>query len=427
MNFCEQINNTKILMKMNVTILTPIFPPEQVISAKTSYQIATEMQKRGHQVLVLTAFPSRPSGNLFPGYSRTLYNNKIQSTGYKLVRCFSYFSKHSSIISRTLENLSFGFTSGLFFLFSPPTDVIYVNTWPIFAQGIISLVAHLKRVPIVLSVQDLYPESLSSQGRIQMGGLVYRFIIAIDRYIARGCKSIILISDRFARSYMDLRGIPPEKINVIPNWIESRLVQQIPKEKYRLKCSIPKNVFVLVYGGNIGRAAGVENIIEALESVKSDREIVMIVAGSGTNLEACRVLAKNLSKRRVIFHSPWFEEETSEVLGAADILVLPTSGDQSLASVPSKMITYMLAARPILAVVHGASDTADLIGKTGCGWVVPPDSPEQLARKIEEVSKISNVRLAKMGQSGREYALQNFSSEICLPKVIDIILTVAKP
>jgi len=325
-----------------------------------------------------------------------------------------------------MEYLSFGITSSLALLFSEKPDVIYANTWPIFAQGLVCLVARLKKIPLVLSVQDIYPESLVCQGRIRENGWVFRILLAIDRVITRRCSSVIVISDRFTHSYSGLRGIPLEKIKVVPNWIDSQAVRLTPKEKYRQRSGISKEAFVLVYGGNIGMAADVETVIKALEYVKSEREIVLIVAGSGSNLQTCQILSGYLSNARVIFHTPWPIDETAEVLGAADVLVLPTHGNQSLVSVPSKMLSYLLSARPILATVSKESDIAEVIGKTGCGWVVPPDMPELLARKIEEVSKISEDQLIKLGQSGREFALQNLVSEICLPKVIEAILSAVK-
>ena len=186
--------------------------------------------------------------------------------------------------------------------------------------------------------------------------------------------------------------------------------------------------FVLVYGGNVGVAAGVETVIAAMRLVKTGRETVLVIAGSGSQLAACRKLAQGMDgmpEVRVLFHSPWAAEETSQVLAAADVLVLPTRGTQSLASIPSKLLAYLLAARPVLALVLPESDTAGVIEAAGCGWVVPPDDPERLAGKIAELAGLPEQLLEQMGAAGREYALQHFSAETCLPKVIEIIQNAA--
>jgi glycosyltransferase involved in cell wall biosynthesis len=109
------------------------------------------------------------------------------------------------------------------------------------------------------------------------------------------------------------------------------------------------------------------------------------------------------------------------VLSAADLLILPTRGEQSMASIPSKIISYMLAARPIIAMVLKDSDTADLIDKTNCGWVIDPDNPTHLSDKIKEVSNSDGRSRRQKGLMGREFALNNFSREACIPKLMNLL------
>ena len=124
---------------------------------------------------------------------------------------------------------------------------------------------------------------------------------------------------------------------------------------------------------------------------------------------------------RIIFHTPWAYEDTSKVLAAADVLVLPTKGEQSLASVPSKLLSYLLASKPILAMVLPESVSADVIEKAACGWIVSPNNIDLLAKKVDKLASLPEQLLDKMGYAGRQYALQNFTTESCLPKVIEII------
>ena len=135
---------------MRVLIVSPLFPPEPVVSSQTSAQIAHSLIERGHDVTVITAFPSRPAGKLFPGYSRRLFQ-RTQESGFTLIRCFTFLSSKSSMVSRFLENISFGLTSGLSVLTAQKADVIYANTWPIFASGILSAVSRLRHIPMVIN------------------------------------------------------------------------------------------------------------------------------------------------------------------------------------------------------------------------------------------------------------------------------------
>ena len=407
--------------RLKVSIITAVFPPEPVVSSLTSASLADELIRQKLGVTVITNLPNRPAGKLYTGYKRVLLTAEDNPRGFRLLRCFSFLSSESSLLSRWLENISFGLTSSLALLFSSRQDVVYANTWPIFATGLTCLVCKIRSVPIVLHVKDMYPESLLTQGRLKPGQGLYKLLLLIDRWIAGQASAIIVLSEGFAGGYTQVRRIAPSKVHVIPDWMDSGSVVVLGKNDYRQEIGVSGDAFVLVYGGNIGVAAGVETLIDALNKVKTNREIVLVIAGSGSQLAACRKLAAGITNVRIMFHTPWASDETSKVLAAADVLVLPTRGTQSLASVPSKMLSYLLAARPVLAAVLPESDTARVIDKAACGWVVPPDSSDLLARKIEELAGLPEQLLAKMGFAGRQYALQNFTAETCLPKVIGII------
>ncbi len=406
---------------MKIVIISAVFPPEPIVSAKTSYSLAVGLVHRKHLVSVITNFPNRPAGKIYKGYKRSLYSTENNTAEFRLVRCFSFLSKDSSSLSRMMENISFGLTSSLYLLFCQRPDAVYSNSWPVFATGLTCLVCNVRQIPLVINVQDMYPESLAIQGRIQQYQWLYRFLFSIDKWIAKHAKEVIVLSKSFAQIYIRTRQVDSEKIHIIPNWVDQDSVTQMKKGDYRNEKGIPLDAFVIVYGGNIGKAAGVETIIKAMARLNNNKNIFLVIAGSGSELSTCQKLASNIKNVCIVFHNPWEPEETSKVLAAADVLILPTQGTQSLASVPSKLLSYMLAARPVFAIVLPESDTAQVINDAGCGWVVSPDNVNQLAEKIKELSTTPLNVLEKMGLLGRAYALNNFTTEVSLPKIIEII------
>ena len=124
---------------MNIVIVSAVFPPEPVVTAQTSFQIADELFHDGHQVTVLSPFPNRPDGRLFKGYRRSLYRR--ESMGFSVIRCFSFLSRKSTMGSRLLENLGFALTCSGRLLLLPRPDVLYMNTWGIFCSGLVSAAA----------------------------------------------------------------------------------------------------------------------------------------------------------------------------------------------------------------------------------------------------------------------------------------------
>lgn len=407
---------------MRILIASCVYAPEPIVSAQTSAQIASALRAKGHAVRVVTNFPNRPAGKLYPGFSRRFAQREITAEGIEIVRCFTTLSPESTMRSRMLENLTFGLTSGWQVLTGVKPDVIYANSWPIVATGILCLIAWLRRIPVVMSVQDVYPEVLIVQQRTAENSRLARLFRWIDGVIARHCAHVIVISERFAEIYRTQRHVPPERVSLVPNWIDAGQIDiAVTGRAYRKSIGISDEKFLLVYGGNVGVAAGVEVVIEALRLLAGRPALRMVVAGSGSQLAACRQLAASLPDNTVHFHSPWASSETTAVLRAADLLVLPTRREQSLASVPSKLLAYMLAGRPVLASAMAGSDLATLINSAQCGWVVEPDRPDLLAVRIDTISKLPPAELMRRGANGRDYVLHQLTKEVCLQEVVDIL------
>src|SRR5205814_8020709 len=117
---------------------------------------------------------------------------------------------------------------------------------------------------LVLSVQDIYPESLMSQRR-RGSGLAARVLLALDRWIVRGAAAVVVISERFAEHYRRTRGLEASRIHVVPNWLPSAETEERAgaSDACRDRNAIPRDAFLLVYGGNVGVSASVETAIEA--------------------------------------------------------------------------------------------------------------------------------------------------------------------
>ena len=391
---------------MKVVLVSAVFPPEQTFSAKTSVQIAEELAHRGHSVHVYAPFPNHPMGRLFSGYKRALYSTSTANEGYILTHCVGTFSKRSTMISRFVMNLSFGISSGLAILLGKRPDVIYSNSWPIFATGILTLIVRLRRIPLVLSVQDVYPESLMSQGRLSTSGWLYRLLRKCDQIISRSATELIVISLGFRKLYETDRGISVQRLHMIPNWGDGKRIQgdSIVAAQFRQKLGIPADAFVAVYAGNVGVASNAEILVDVFAKLKTHPWIYLVIAGEGARLDTCRVKIAQQNLDRILIHSPWKTDETGPVLEMADILLLPTKAEQSLLSIPSKLISYFLSARPVVAAVLPESDTAMAVLNNGAGWVVEPDSVEAMLGAVLAASKLSAEKLRQMGKAGRDYA-----------------------
>lgn len=125
----------------------------------------------------------------------------------------------------------------------------------------------------VIRVVDLYPELIVSQNRLGLNHWAIKMMRRIDEWIAQGAAHVIVLTNSFARVYQEDRKIPPEKISIIPDWVEGDLdcVNIDEAKGIRQQFKIIDEDFLVAYGGNIGVAAGVDTLVKACASIDDIR------------------------------------------------------------------------------------------------------------------------------------------------------------
>jgi glycosyltransferase involved in cell wall biosynthesis len=278
----------------------------------------------------------------------------------------------------------------------------------------------------VLSIQDLYPDSLVVQARLAPDSVAVRLIQWLDRTIAASTAALIVPARRFIEVYRDSRGIPEDRIHFVPNWIEPSLIQcAISKDECRRHFGIPEPVRLYVYSGNIGAAAGLDRVVEVFIG-RCHRQEAVLIAGAGSQLGECQRLCRRNGCTNVLIHTPYPRSDTAMVLAAADVFLLPTYGEQGLASLPSKMISYMLAGRPILAIACPDSELSKIIKSVDCGWVVDSTRPQELDRELDFIGSLPQAELLRRGENGRRFAQEHFAASACLTRLCSITRQVAQ-
>lgn len=409
---------------MHILVVTAVYPPEPIVSARTSQDIAQEAMARNAEVTVIAPFPNRPEGVLHKEYrGSSLWKIRIEY-GVRVIRLRALISRTGSLLSRTLENVSFGVIAALVLVFVRRPDVVYLNTWPVIATGLSVLVAKARGLPYVISVQDVYPESLVVQDRIEADRWLHRFLRRIDNWVCDNAADRILLSEGMREIYSARGAEWAKEAKIVPNWIDVRKTEQVDKssrERFRMEIGVPLEATLIVFGGNIGTASGLSSVIESFEEFKEYEGLYLLIAGSGSELKRCRDLAVRSGNPRILFYSPWPQRETGVVLGAADFLLLPTVGDQSMVSVPSKLLSYMAVGRPVLAFARKESEISRVIVESGCGLVAEPGNSGQFFEAILEMRAWSHLVRDTKGRAGRTYVLENFEREICVPRILSLL------
>ncbi len=391
-----------------VLIISAVFPPEPVVSASLSFDIANTVSEK-HEVTVISPKPTRPFGFEF--------NDASLKFNFRHIQTDSYTCPQSSLFGRFKESYSFGKQCYKYIIENnSDIKIIYANTWPLLAQYYTVKAAKKNKIPVIIHVQDIYPESLTS--KIPFIRSLFAFLLMlIDKYILRNASSIIAISEKMKNYLAASRKINNSKITVIPNWQDEKSFIEF-RQKTNLK-SDNAGAFTFMYMGNIGPVAGIDLLIDAFAEAEL-KNCRLVIAGSGSMRESLENKAKKINNAVIEFWSVP-EGKVPETQSFADVLLLPLKKGASVSSIPSKLPAYMFSKKTIIACVDKNSDTADCIKKAGCGFIVESEDKKQLSQCMKSIVNLPKEELEKFGENGLLFAQKNLSKTANLEKVIAVI------
>ena len=397
---------------MNILIVSAVFTPEPIVSAKLSEDIANELAVN-HKVTVISPKPTRPFGFKFL--------RKDINKSYSLINLDSYTCPESNVYGRFKESYSFGLACSKYIKENRDNiDLIYMNSWPIFAQYLTVKEANKFGISIITHIQDVYPESLST--KIPILGFLFNLIfIPIDKIILKKSKKIIAISKKMKKHLANSRQISLEKIKVVPNWQDEDAFINYEFTKKPLK----NNFFTFMYMGNIGPVAGVDLLIESFS--KSNLEKCrLLIAGSGSKRIELQKLVSSRKIDRIDFVDVP-DGKVPEIQGSADVMLLPIKKGAASSSIPSKLPAYMFSKKPIIASVDMDSDSARVINEAKAGWVIEPENLDMLIDAMREASLTKKSELELKGENGFNFAMKNLSKKNNLKQLVNFISNKSQP
>lgn len=388
-----------------ILLISALFPPEPVVSAMLTRDIAQRLSEENN-VVVICPRPSRPEGYQF--------EITEEPTSYKVIRLNSLLSPASKIIGRLKESYSLGNHSVEYITKNAKDiDCIYINSWPLASQYLIIKAAKKSGIPCVLHIQDIYPESLIGKLPAIARSFFYRLLLPIDKYILRNATKILGISENMISYLSKTRKVERSKFQLIRNWQDDESFLNSTSVKNE------ESIFTFMYVGSISASAGVQLLIHAFQKAGLSR-CRLIIVGNGAEKQDCVELAHKLNNPDIEFLEV-IPEEVPSMQSKADVLLLPLKKGISLTATPSKLTAYLFSAKPVIACVEAESDVANILKVAGCGFVVEPEDAKALALAMKNIFGIEKKEMLLMGEMGKEFAISNLSKEANLNKLVNII------
>lgn len=385
---------------MHILFLSHYFPPEGNAPASRVHACARRWVEQGHEVTVITCAPNVPGGVVYPGYRNRLVQREVID-GITVIRVWTLLAANQGTMKRVLNFLSFMVGATCNGLFRQRPDVL-VATSPQFFCGWAGLVlARLKRVPFVLEIRDLWPESILAVGA-RLPRPVLRLLEWMEQRMYRGCDRLVTVGQGYHDRLLG-KGVPAGKMNIIMNGVDTRLFQPRDPDPDFLEQWGLTDRFVCSYVGTIGMACGLDVVLAAARRLKAEgnTQVVFLLVGDGAARARLQEEARSGQLDNIVFTGRQDKALIPDFLAASQACLVHLRDTELFSTVmPSKIFEAAGMARPIIIGVRGQA--MDIVLEAGAGLTMAPESVDDLLTALETLVADPD-RGRFMGEAGRAY------------------------
>jgi colanic acid biosynthesis glycosyl transferase WcaI len=289
---------------------------------------------------------------------------------------------------------------------SRPDVIVYVGAQPSIAM-LARLMAKWERLPYLVSINDLAAQAAGDVGIVK-SGMLQEMLSAFEFAAYRKASGAMVLCPSFRDSLLAHR-YPADRVRTIPSPVDVERIRPVPGGAlFREAHGLSARDFVVLFSGSMGLKQGMTNVVEAARVLQtSNPGVKWVLVGDGELRPIIEKMVKDYALAGHVCLLPLQpESEMAAMFSAADVLLLNQVSKVKDTVIPSKLLTYMAAGRPVLAAVNPASQGALLLGESQGGVIVNPGNPAALAAGVKQL-QANPTALQEMGRRNRQYAEKN--------------------
>jgi glycosyltransferase involved in cell wall biosynthesis len=390
---------------MRILLLTAYFPPDTGSASHLFYELGKAFLRKGHEVFAITSVPGYfPRGDLRK-YRKKILVKEIYD-GIHLIRLSLPKLPRQIPFARAIWQFSLPIILAvpLFFIKKPDVTLVYSPPLPLSLTG--WLVSFLRGIPFVLNVQDLFPQSVIDLGLLR-NPVFIGLAEAMEKFIYRRA-SLITVHSSSNKNHVITKGVDPDKISVIHNWVDIDFIKPGPKENYFRDQYDLNGKFVVSFAGILGYSQDIDVILQSAKQLESFKNIQFLIVGDGVYKPRILRRAKEMNVINMTFLPMEPRENYPQVLYASDISLSTLYSFVRTPVVPSKILSIMASGIPVIATMDLSGDASKIINDAKCGFALPPEDPRLLSEAILKLYDNRDL-CEEYGKNGREYVEQHFS------------------
>ena len=406
---------------MKILFLTHYFPPEGNAPASRTYDNSKRWVAAGHEVTVLTCAPNVPDGKVYDGYKNKLWQEEWID-GIRVIRVWTLLAANKGATLRILNYLSYLVTASAFGFFVPRPDVL-VSTSPQFFCGLAGmLLAKVRRLPRILEIRDIWPESIQAVGAMKKS-LATRMLEYVELFMYQSADQIVTVGPGYKEKLID-RGVSELKIDVITNGADLEFYSPgVADADLRAKygCSTK---FTAAYVGTIGMASGLDVALEASRKlkVKGDNSIRFLLVGDGAEREALEARVQREDLTHVVFTGRINKNEVPTLLRSVDVCFIHLRKSELFKTVlPSKLFEAFAIGRAVVLGVDGSA--REVLEAAAAGIFIEPGNVDELLAAVETLKSDAELR-QRFEANGLKHVREFYNRDKLANDYIDVLAKV---
>lgn len=294
-------------------------------------------------------------------------------------------------------------------------DLVLMPTPPITLVSLANYIKRINNCPYYLILRDIYPQGAADLGLVK-SKLMYNYLKYLETKTYK-CADLIGCMSQGNIDYIAKNNdLDINKLVLLPNWQSNEDNNIVYKEDVRIHYNL-EGKFIVLFGGTIGYAQKVENIVFLAKHYSCNDNIVFVVIGNGVKKEFLVDSVKKESLKNVIFIDTLPREQYLAFTKSADIGLITIDERFTVPTIPSKLTSYLALKLPVLAIIDRHTDFGSIIEKAGAGlWSIGGDE-ECIIKNFDKLYSDKQLRI-KMGEDGYNYFLTNLTSKIAYQNII---------
>ena len=288
-------------------------------------------------------------------------------------------------------------------------DIVISGNTPLDAQRGLQRAARETGARFVFWVQDFYGLAIERLIAGRWGGvgrLIAWYYRQMETRLLLASDAVVLISPDF-RQYLPQAMAESAKVHVIRNWGALNSIQPQSKHNAWADGQGLADKFVVMYTGTLALKHDPDLLLQLSDVLRGDPAVEVVVIATGVNAEVLKAHQSRQPRANLRILPLQSAEDFPSVLGTADVLVAVLESDAAEFSVPSKLLSYLCAGRPILLAAPAENLAMRVLVESGGGIGVTASNPAELIDAARRLHADDDLR-HRLGRAGRRYAEENF-------------------